>query len=263
MPNEETQGRGSLGDRALMWDAGGGLPFGNIPLGKADPVPRARQGFTLIELLVVIAIIAILAAMLLPALRQAKSRANDITCVGNLKQIGLGFIMYLEDNNSDFPMYQQGTEENDPTTWTVRIKEYVNKKNVFECAIGMKETPAFGQVRTWCGVFQPYGYNERMGAVKDLTFQDYFFHKLARVDKPSVTVVVVDSYGEPDSGGVGGWWSCNLNPAYDPRRPAFRHAKPHPIGFANALFVDGHVESLATNELLYKRLWLPGRVWME
>ena len=64
---------------------------------------RIRAGFTLIELLVVIAIIAILAAMLLPALAAAKKKASQTACLNNIKQIGLGFTMYVGDSNDVEP----------------------------------------------------------------------------------------------------------------------------------------------------------------
>jgi prepilin-type N-terminal cleavage/methylation domain-containing protein/prepilin-type processing-associated H-X9-DG protein len=65
---------------------------------------QKRAGFTLIELLVVIAIIAILAAMLLPALAAAKEKSKRVACVNSLKQIGVAMQMYVGDNNSTYPL---------------------------------------------------------------------------------------------------------------------------------------------------------------
>ena len=69
-------------------------------LNQRGPIAR---GFTLIELLVVLSIIAVLAALLLPALKSAKDRANMVQCASNLRQVGAGFTTYLNDNNGYYP----------------------------------------------------------------------------------------------------------------------------------------------------------------
>jgi prepilin-type N-terminal cleavage/methylation domain-containing protein len=101
-----------------------------------------ESGFTLLELLVVITIIAILAALLFPALRNAKEKAKRTACMGNLKQINLGLRMYCDDSNDNTPR-TPGTTNSPGLNWSgykALMKSYVGinnassaRDNVFIC----------------------------------------------------------------------------------------------------------------------------------
>ena len=223
-----------------------------------------KKDFTLIELLVVIAIIAILAAMLLPALSKAREKAESISCVSNLKQIGLAGTMYQTDYKRFIcPAFQTGEDDAQKGKWNyyaVMLYRYVGDEKVYECNSSTQDytvsngygfdSSAPSSFKCSYGVLRNVDTTSGVEGNKD----DYGFgytwspngaravRKSSNIVKPSQLVYCVDNkqnncnYCPNDSNGFYPYLVRALakdNPQID-----VCHS-----GMANAQFVDGHVES--------------------
>jgi prepilin-type N-terminal cleavage/methylation domain-containing protein/prepilin-type processing-associated H-X9-DG protein len=126
-------------------------------------VRSKRWGFTLIELLVVIAIIAILAAILLPVFAQARAKARQATCTSNLKQLSMGFMMYVQDYDEKFNYWNwttmsknNGSGEDFHTIWFDSIYPYVKNSGVYACPSATEtSTPLNSSVFGWSNSSDP------------------------------------------------------------------------------------------------------------
>jgi prepilin-type N-terminal cleavage/methylation domain-containing protein len=110
-------------------------PLSLQPLVTRHPAPDTRPAFTLVELLVVIAIIALLAALLLPALGRAKEAGRGAACLGNLRQMGVALQIYIQENNNRLPFMrdQSLTGTNDLPGPDLVLSHHLGNLNVLKC----------------------------------------------------------------------------------------------------------------------------------
>ncbi len=205
-----------------------------------------NKGFTLIELLVVIAIIAILAAILFPVFAAARENARKATCIANLKQLGMAFNMYGNDNKEYFPPWSL-TNNWDNTLWWYNLDTYIKQvdagrlKGVYLCPSAPKVIdPTTSKVADET-LRRCYGYNAYyLGSFIDWPT----VHKAAELSSPASTVLLIDHWHwdrsrQQYTKGIGSAVSFPPSTTYaapDRVWPAGRHK-----GLTPVVFCDFHV----------------------
>ena len=200
---------------------------------------KSRQAFTLIELLVVIAIIAILAAILVPAVSSALDRARAVNCASNLRQVGIGLIGYCLDNDDAIPVwFEAGARQ-----WAGLIAPYMGEE--WTDAFTADSTPDSRRI-----FFCPVAWSNARGSVDDTAHGSYGMNA-AFASQPTVSRALsslpspVTTLAASDGHFLSRWWMAGVfyvtmgNTAGSAGVPDAVHQ-----GSANFVFGDGHVGSL-------------------